>query len=58
MKKSMKAAVVSALVLLACGSIFAKGNKDKEEEKIDVEITETVEIPAEPIPDPDIGFAK
>lgn len=56
MKKIMKAAFVSALVLLACGSVFAKGNKDKEE--IDVEITETVEIPTEPIPDPDIGFAK
>lgn len=37
MKKIVKATFLSALVLLACGSIFAKGNKDKTEEETTVE---------------------
>lgn len=51
-----KIALISMLALLACGSVFAKGKKDKAEaEETVVEKPETAEILTEPYDD---SFAK
>ena len=56
MKRMKKFALISMLALLACGSVFAKGKKDKSEaEETVVEKPETAEILTEPYDD---SFAK
>ena len=56
-----KFALISMLALLACGSVFAKGKKDKAEAEETVEsvkIIESEKTPTENTAEPDIEFAK